>query len=86
LQSAVSKAQTLYRQDHFARIVSVGDGSWDVRTARNLRLPFLGIGSGDGETKLRRAGATHVLEDFADYTQLIHCLLDADIPKAESVA
>lgn len=86
LQSAVSKARALYQQDNFARIVSVGDGSWDVRTARNLKFPFLGIGSGEAEKKLRRAGATHVLKDFADYSQLIRCLVDADVPKAESVA
>lgn len=85
LQAAVLKAQMLYQQSHFARIVSVGDGLWDVRTARNLRFPFLGIGSGEGEKKLRRAGATHVIKDFADYSQLIHCLMGADVPKAESV-
>ena len=86
LQSAVLQARALYRQDHFARIVSVGDGVWDVRTARNLKFPFLGIGSGDREKKLRRAGATHVLKDFADYNRLIRCLADADVPKAESAA
>jgi|SRR5215207_905749 len=84
LQSAVLKAQVLYQQSHFARIVSVGDGLWDVRTARNLKLPFLGVGRGGGKKKLRRAGATHVIEDFADYSRLIRCLGEADIPKAES--
>lgn len=85
LQSALSKARARYRQDHFARVVSVGDGVWDVRTARNLKFPFLGIGSGDREEKLRRAGATHVLKDFADYSRLIRCLAEAEVPKAESV-
>lgn len=85
LQSAVLKAQRLYQQRHFARIVSVGDGLWDVRTARNLKFPFLGVGSGDGEEKLRRAGAIHVVENYADYDQLIHCLVEAEVPKAESV-
>jgi phosphoglycolate phosphatase-like HAD superfamily hydrolase len=83
LQSAVSRAQALYQQRHFARIVSIGDGLWDVRTARNLRFPFLGIGRGEGEIKLRRAGATHVIEDFADYNQVLRCLAEADVPKAE---
>ena len=86
LRSAVRKARLLYGQSHFARIVSVGDGIWDVRTARNLRFPFLGIGTGDGEEKLRRFGATHVIRDFADYTRLIRCLLEADVPQAESAA
>jgi phosphoglycolate phosphatase-like HAD superfamily hydrolase len=83
LQSAVSRAQALYQQRHFARVVSIGDGLWDVRTARNLKFPFLGIGRGEREIKLRRAGATHMLEDFADYGQVLRCLVEADVPKAE---
>jgi len=86
LQSAILKAQALYRQDHFAKIVSVGDGLWDVRTARNLKFPFLGIGDGDGEAKLRRAGATQVIKDFSDYDHALNCLAAAGVPKAESAA
>jgi phosphoglycolate phosphatase-like HAD superfamily hydrolase len=85
LHTAVIKAQTCYRQNSFARVVSVGDGLWDVRAARQLGFPFLGIGSGEGEHKLRRAGATHVIKDFSDYKRLLGCLAEADVPKAESV-
>jgi phosphoglycolate phosphatase-like HAD superfamily hydrolase len=85
LHAAVIKAQTLYRQNNFVRVVSVGDGLWDVRTARTLRFQFLGIGSGEGEKKLRRAGATHVIKDFSDYGRLLECLVQADVPKAESL-
>lgn len=80
LQTAISKAEKLYRQRCFARIVSVGDGVWDVRTARNLEFPFLGIGVKDREKKLRRAGATHIIQDFADYEKLIRCLTEAKVP------
>ncbi|HZH31668.1 MAG TPA: HAD family hydrolase [Pyrinomonadaceae bacterium] len=83
LHTAVIKAQTLYAQNNFARVVSVGDGLWDVRAARKLRFPFLGVGSGEGEKKLRRAGATHVIKDFSDYSRLLDCLIEADVPKAE---
>lgn len=86
LQAAIVKAQALYRQDHFNRIVSVGDGLWDVRTARNLKFPFLGIGGGEGEKKLRRAGATQVLKDFSDYSRALRCLAAACVPQAEGVA
>lgn len=85
LRAAVLKAQTIYQQNDFGRVVSVGDGLWDVRTARNLRCPFLGIGSGEGAKKLRRAGATHVIKDFGDYSLLLDCLVEADVPKAERV-
>ncbi|HEV2803046.1 MAG TPA: HAD family hydrolase [Pyrinomonadaceae bacterium] len=84
LRAAVTKAQTLYQQDEFAGIVSVGDGLWDVRTARNLGFTFLGIGSGERENKLRRAGATHVIKDFGDYGRVLDYLAEAGVPKAES--
>lgn len=85
MQAAEMKARTHYRQNDFARIVSVGDGLWDVRTARNLKFPFIGLGSGEKEKELRRAGATHVIKDYVDYSLLLNCLVEADIPKAESV-
>ncbi len=83
LQSAISKATSFYQQNRFSRIVSVGDGLWDVRTARNLEFPFLGIGVGDAERKLRRAGVIHVIKDFADYEKLIRYLTEAKVPQAE---
>ena len=84
LRSTIAKAKKRYQQNGFVRIVSIGDGLWDVRTARNLNFPFLGRGSGARAEKLRRAGATHVLQDFSDYGKLMRCLEEADIPKAET--
>ena len=52
-KSVVLRAQHYYQQSHFNRIVSVGDGLWDVRTARNLRFPFLGIGSEEKKKRCR---------------------------------
>jgi phosphoglycolate phosphatase-like HAD superfamily hydrolase len=86
LQWAISKAERFYRQNRFARIVSVGDGLWDVRAARNLEFPFLGIGVGDAERRLRRAGATHVIKDFSEYEKLIRYLTEAKVPQAEALS
>lgn len=83
LQAAVLKAQRAYFQSNFARIVSIGDGLWDVRTARNLNFSFLGVGGGERERMLRRAGATHVIKDFADYSQFVSYLKKAEIPNEE---
>lgn len=80
LKLAVLRSQKRHQQAFFERVVSVGDGLWDVRTARNLNFAFLGIGSEGGKEKLRRAGATHVLKDFSDYDELIWCLTEADVP------
>jgi phosphoglycolate phosphatase-like HAD superfamily hydrolase len=84
LKSAVLRAQLSYQQGHFTRIVSVGDGLWDVRTARNLRFAFLGIGGEERRKTLHRAGAKHVIRDFANYAEVIRCLAEADVPQTES--
>ena len=81
LRTAVSRAQQFYGQDHFERIVSVGDGQWDVQTAKNLGLSFVGVGNEDRELGLKRGGATHVLGNYSDYGQLIDCLREAEVPK-----
>lgn len=41
---AIQKAKTFYDVDVFDNIISVGDGLWDLKTARNLGVHFIGIG------------------------------------------
>jgi phosphoglycolate phosphatase-like HAD superfamily hydrolase len=85
LQTAVARAQQSFGQSRFEKIVSVGDALWDVRAASNLGIAFIGVGKGELGLKLRQGGATHVLEDYADYGQLIDFLGKAEIPKQNSV-
>ena len=80
LQTALSRAQHLFGRSRFEKIVSVGDALWDVQAAGNLGIAFIGVGKGDRGLKLRQVGATHVLEDYADYGQLIEFLRKAEIP------
>ena len=80
LQIAVKMALEVYNQSEFEKIVSVGDGVWDVRTAANLEMPFLGIGDEKTAAKLRRVGATIVLENYADYDLFLSSLENAVIP------
>lgn len=46
-------------------IVSIGDGIWDLKTAKSLDLPFLGVGTGPKADMLRDRGAV-VVPDFQD--------------------
>jgi phosphoglycolate phosphatase len=65
---AIAAAERHYER-RFApsRIVSFGDGPWDVEAARELGLRFIGINESErGRARLARAGATVVLTDFAD--------------------
>jgi beta-phosphoglucomutase-like phosphatase (HAD superfamily) len=70
LQQAIGNGQ-------HSRIVVFGDGPWDVTAARNLNLPFVGIG---GE-ELRRAGATEVIADFGDAEGVLAAMLRARPPR-----
>ena len=72
-----AEAQTGSR---FDRVVSVGDAPWDVRTARSLGLPFVGIGAGAREERLRTAGAGTVLPHLADSAAVLAALAAASIP------
>ncbi|MDT5062547.1 MAG: hypothetical protein QOH63_3006 [Acidobacteriota bacterium] len=81
LRAAVSKAQAHYGQNSFERIVSIGDGVWDVRTALHLNFAFIGIGSGEHEKLLRDTGATYVIGDYTDFERLVRGLNEAEIPK-----
>ncbi|MGD0948556.1 MAG: HAD family hydrolase [Candidatus Binatia bacterium] len=77
---AQSRALQGYGQDDFGRVVYIGDAPWDVRSARRLGLPFLGIGSGRGARRLLADGASEVLPDFSDFDRLLQALEQAAVP------
>jgi phosphoglycolate phosphatase-like HAD superfamily hydrolase len=80
IQAAITKSLAHYRQHEFEKIVSIGDGIWDVRAAARLNIPFLGVGSEESKDVLHRAGAKHVIVDFTDYKHFLECLDDAEVP------
>ncbi len=43
VKTAIKKAENYFQVDEFDNIISVGDGIWDLKTARNLGIHFLGI-------------------------------------------
>lgn len=82
LLAALKRARESYGRESFGRVVSVGDGLWDVSAARNLGFAFVGVGGGERAAALREAGASHVVEDFKDYGRLLRCLDEAKVPAA----
>ncbi len=81
LKSAVAKALEKGRVNSFEKTVSIGDGLWDVRTARSLDFAFLGIGRAETAVKLTQAGAKNVIADFVDYDVFIKSLIEAEVPR-----
>ncbi|MFI5396622.1 MAG: HAD family hydrolase [Candidatus Binatia bacterium] len=78
---ALRRARLCYGQDHFSRIVCVGDATWDVQTARRLKLPLLGVGAGRRAQRLRDEGVSDVLQDFSDFDALLRTLETVDVPR-----
>lgn len=79
VRRAIELARGNYGCD-FDRVVMIGDAVWDVRTASNLGLPFVGVATPERELALRSAGATHFIRDFSDFDAVLHALEEATAP------
>jgi phosphoglycolate phosphatase-like HAD superfamily hydrolase len=80
VQAALARALEARRVDTFERVVSIGDGVWDVTTAVRLNLPFVGVRIDGREGALRRRGVTHVVRDYTDTEALLRSLREAQVP------
>ena len=77
---ARSRALQCYEQDDFSRTVYVGDAPWDVRAARRLGIPFVGIGGERAAERLHREGADRVLRDFEAFDRVLRALEETSVP------
>lgn len=77
---AVERAAARAGVARFERIVCVGDGVWDLRTARRLGHGFVGVGQGRARERLLGEGAGIVLRDFADLGATMRALDGAVVP------
>ena len=80
LEIAIHRMRELNGVPSYDRIVSLGDGIWDVSAAAALRLPFVGVGRGARADRLRAAGARAVLDDFADLAATLEAIASAEPP------
>ena len=64
VRQAIENAREYWGCEDFDRQISIGDGYWDLRTARNLELEFIGIAAGEKAGVLRDAGVAHVFPDL----------------------
>jgi len=84
VRAAIDRAQRHYGQTRFGRVVSVGDGLWDLVTARNLALPFIGVAQDGASSVLRENGASHVVGNYLDVERFLQLLDQARIPRTEA--
>ncbi|WP_103068847.1 HAD family hydrolase [Aquimarina sediminis] len=66
VMDAIERAKTFYKKEGFERIISVGDGIWDLKTAQNLSLDFVGIGDNNKATLVEN-GATNCFANLTDF-------------------
>lgn len=65
-------------------MISVGDAVWDVDTARQLMLPFVGVGDREQAERLWQAGASHILTNYLDFSHCLDCFAKARMPNKTS--
>ena len=66
IRSAMKKAKNYFQVDEFTTVISVGDGIWDLRTAGNLGVHFLGIREKDIEDFRKEHIKSHI-RDWSDF-------------------
>lgn len=80
LSTAINRAGKDYGVKAFDRIVSIGDARWDVTTARNLGLPFVGVSTDNDSEFSRSVGAANIIADYTDFDALLELLERAEAP------
>ena len=76
VKTAISRAKQKYAVADFEKIVCVGDGIWDVLTAVQLQLPFVGVGS---DAAWQDFGIKQIA-DFTDFDKFLEAVNNASIP------
>jgi len=66
VKEAIIQAEKYHNVNHFNEIISVGDGIWDLKTARNLGVHFIGIGMKNYADFQKNNIKVHI-EDWNDF-------------------
>lgn len=66
VSQAIKQAKEFYNTNEFNRIISVGDGLWDLITADNLGLEFVGVGLQNKDV-LQKHGTKVIYEDLTQF-------------------
>ncbi len=66
VSKAIENAFIFYKIDRFERIIAVGDGIWDLKTAKKLNLEFIGVGKSNKDI-LYKNGMKSYYEDLTNF-------------------
>ncbi|MCC6797397.1 MAG: HAD family phosphatase [Candidatus Hydrogenedentes bacterium] len=65
-------------------VVYFGDGSWDATTAAELGMRFVGVCREYSRDRLLQAGATTIIDDYADHAEVFEAIESAGVPRTPS--
>jgi phosphoglycolate phosphatase-like HAD superfamily hydrolase len=73
LLQAIIESEKHYQVENFDNIFYFGDGEWDFKTTKKLKIPFIGVDiNKDG--RLKKLGTEKIINDFADKNQILKLL------------
>ena len=78
VQHSIERACRQYGVSKFEKMVAIGDNIWDVKTAKLLNLPFIGVGNRD---LLLQEGTGTVIDNYLDQQQFMDGLNNAGVPR-----
>ena len=74
-------SQTNKLNMEFEKVVYVGDAPWDVRTTRNMNLPFIGVRRESDFEVLRKLGAETIIPNYSNFDKFIAAIDTAKVPQ-----
>lgn len=76
VKNCINKSKKFYKMNAFDKIISIGDGIWDLKTAYNLKLSFIGI----GKNKFNKIADYISIDDFQNQNIFFDAVKDSFIP------
>ena len=73
--------QTNSKEMTFEKVVYIGDATWDVKTTRNMNLPFIGVRREGDFDVLKKIGAQTIISDYKDFDLFLSAIESSETPK-----
>jgi len=73
VKASMVKAMGYFGSERFNKVIALGDGLWDLQTAKNANIGFIGIGEKNKQI-LYDHGAPVVFDNFIDFKAVADCL------------
>jgi phosphoglycolate phosphatase-like HAD superfamily hydrolase len=81
VRKCINNSMKHYAVNHYDKIVSVGDTTWDIKTAYNLKIGFVGVNK---PSVFKYVGRCLSTKDYTDYNTFMTLLEDSMTPDIKS--